>query len=158
MCAKVYVEVPKNCCRGLVPLFEKILVPIDGSEHSMHALEKAVEIAKKFNGKITLIHAYSVSLLAITPIQVYKYVQTIRKVGDKILADGERRVKAEGVPVKTTLREGHIVEEILKTAREGEFDLIVIGARGVSRIKEFLMGSVSDGVTKHAPCPVLVVK
>jgi nucleotide-binding universal stress UspA family protein len=58
----------------------------------------------------------------------------------------------------TLLSEGHTVEEILKTAEEGEFDLIVMGARGISRIKEILMGSVSDGVTRHAPCPVLVGK
>jgi nucleotide-binding universal stress UspA family protein len=48
--------------------------------------------------------------------------------------------------------------EILKAAREEEFNLIVMGARGISRIKEILMGSVSDGVTRHAPCPVLLVK
>jgi len=49
-------------------------------------------------------------------------------------------------------------EEILKKAREGNFDLIVIGARGISKMKEILIGSVSHGVTTHAPCPVLVVK
>jgi nucleotide-binding universal stress UspA family protein len=139
-------------------LFEKILVPLDGSENSMRALEIAVQIAKKFNGKITLINIYSVSTFAITPTQVYKYVQAIRKYGDTILTNAKKRVNAEGVKVETLLREGHIVEEILKTVREGDFDLVVIGARGISRIKEILIGSVSDGVTKHASCPVLVVK
>jgi nucleotide-binding universal stress UspA family protein len=141
-----------------VSLFEKILVPLDGSENSLRALEKAVQIAKKFNGKITLIHVYSVSYLAVTPTQVYRYVKAIRKNGTDILADGKKRVTAEGVQVETLLSEGHTVEEILKTAREGDFDLVVIGARGISRIREILVGSVSDGVTKHAPCPVLVVK
>jgi len=139
-------------------LFEKILVPLDGSENSLRALEKAVQIAKKFDGKITLIHAYSVSYFAVTPTQVYRYVKAIRKNGTDILADGKKRVKAEGVQVETLLSEGHSVEEILKTSREGDFDLVVIGARGVSRIREILVGSVSDGVTKHAPCPVLLVK
>ena len=139
-------------------LFEKILVPLDGSEHSTRALEEAVQIAKKVGGKITLIHAYSVGAFAITPMQVYRYVQAMRKNGSGILADGEKRAKAEGVQVETLLLEGHAVEEILKTAREGDFNLVVIGARGMSRIKELLMGSVSDGVTKHAPCPVLVVR
>ena len=60
--------------------------------------------------------------------------------------------------VETLLGEGHTVEEILKTAKEGEFDLIVMGARGLSTIKEIFLGSVSHGVTRHAPCPVLVVK
>ena len=142
----------------MVLLFEKILVPLDGSEHSTRALEEAVQIAKKVGGKITLIHVYSVGSFAITPMQVYRYVQAMRKNGSGILADGEKRAKAGGVQVETLLLEGHTVEEILKTAREGDFSLVVVGARGMSRIKELLMGSVSDGVTKHAPCPVLVVR
>ena len=60
--------------------------------------------------------------------------------------------------VEMLLREGHVVEEILKAARGVEFHLIVMDARGISRITEILMGSVSDGVTRHAPCPVLIVK
>ena len=151
-------------------LFEKILVPLDGSEHSVRALEKAVQIAKKFDGKITLIHVYSVvrpvSVSTITmaetgilaPEVVSKLVEAAREAGASVLADGERRVKAEGVQVETLLGEGHTVEEILKTAKEGEFDLIVMGARGLSTIKEIFLGSVSHGVTRHAPCPVLVVK
>ena len=58
-------------------------------------------------------HVYSVSLSAITPMQVYKYVEAMRKNGERILADGEERVKAEGVQVETLLLAGHTVEEIL---------------------------------------------
>ena len=120
-------------------LFEKILVPLDGSEHSVHALKKAVQIAKKFDGKITLIHAYLIVYpVGISPITlaetatfaselVSKLVETAREAGNGILADGETMVKAEGVPVETLLREGHAVGEILKTAKEGTFDLIVMG-------------------------------
>jgi nucleotide-binding universal stress UspA family protein len=138
--------------------FEKILVPLDGSEYSLQALEKAVQIAKKFDGKITLINVYSVSSFNVTPSQVFAYVLEIRKSGELILAEGEKIVKAEGVQVETLLKEGHIVEEILKKTREGNFDLIVIGAKGISKLKEILLGSVSYGVTSHAPCPVLIVK
>jgi nucleotide-binding universal stress UspA family protein len=141
-----------------MPLFRKILVPLDGSEHSVRALENAIQIARKFNGKITLIHVYSVSACRHAGIHFDRCVQEIREIGAGTLADGEKRVKAEGVQVEMLLREGHIVEEILKAARGVEFNLIVMGARGISRIKETLMGSVSDGVTRHAPCPVLIVK
>ena len=143
---------------GEILLFEKILVPLDGSEHSIKALETAVQIAHKFNGKITLIHVYSIGGLAVSPTPVRGFIEAIRKVGASILADGEKKVKAEGVHVETLLMEGHTVEQIVKTCREGKFDLIVMGARGLSRIKEMLLGSVSDGVTRHACCPVLVVK
>ena len=139
-------------------VFEKILVPLDGSEHSLNALEKALQIAKKFDGKITLINVYSVSSFRMTPSQVFAYVVELRKSGESILAEGKKIAWAEGIQVETLLKEGHIVEEILKTSREGNFDLIVMGARGISKLKEILFGSVSHGVTTHAPCPVLVVK
>ena len=139
-------------------VFENILVPLDGSEYSLNALEKAVQIAKKFDGRITLINVYSVSSFNVNPSQVFAYVLEIRKSGELILAEGKKIVKAEGLQVETFLKEGHIVEEILKMAREGNFDLIVIGAKGISRLKEILLGSVSYGVTTHAPCPVLIVK
>ena len=139
-------------------LFEKILVPLDGSEHSIRALKMAVQIAQKFNGKITLIHVYSIGGLAISPTPVYEFIEAIRHVGASILADGEKRGKAEGVQAETLLIEGHAVEQIVKTCGEGKFDLIIMGARGLSKIQEMLLGSVSDGVTRHACCPVLVVK
>jgi nucleotide-binding universal stress UspA family protein len=158
----------------LVTLFEKILVPLDGSEHSLKALEIATQIGKRFGGKISLIHVYSVEVRPIimpepttltpptipvmTPEEVSKAVQLARNVGARILADGEQKVKAEEVQVESLLKEGHTVQEIIRTAKEGKFDLIVIGGRGISKIRELLLGSVTDGVIHHASCPVLVIK
>ena len=85
-------------------------------------------------------------------------IEAARKAGAGILADGKKKARTERVEVETLLKEGHPAEEILKTAKKGDFDLIVMGARGISRIRGILIGSVSDGVTRHAPCPVLVVK
>lgn len=139
-------------------MFEKILVPLDGSDHSIKALKMAIQIALKFSGKITLIHVYSIGGLTVSPTPVREFIEAIRKVGASILTDGEKQVKAEGVQVETLLIEGHAVEQIVKTCREKNFDLIVMGARGLSKMKEMFLGSVSDGVTRHACCPVLVVK
>ena len=155
-------------------MFEKILVPLDGSDHSLRALKIAVRMAKKLGGKLTLIHVYSVSVRPLvmpepatlttpgfpvmTAAEVSKVVEAARKAGASILADGEQRVKAEGVQVETALKEGHTVQEIIETAKEGGYDLIVMGARGISKIREMLLGSVSDGVIRNAPCPILVTK
>ena len=143
---------------GWIVLFEKILVPLDGSEHSLRALENAVQIAKRFNGKITLIHMYAITVFKLTPSQLTDYVLALRKAGESILEEGEKKVYAEGVQVDTHLEEGHVVEGIVKAAKDGDFDLIVMGARGISKLKEFLLGSISHGVILHAPCPVMVVK
>lgn len=156
-------------------VFERILVPLDGSDHSLHALKNAIQIAKSCNAKITLINVYSFTQPVVpTPVTVVggsavmvepisfevnsKMIELHREVGNKILANGRERVQAKGIQVETLLKEGHTVEEILKTANEGKYDLIVIGARGLSAIKEILLGSVSHGVVIHARCPVLVVK
>ena len=154
-------------------MFNKILVPLDGSEHSLRALEIAIQIAKKFDGKITLIHVYSVSVRPVivpepstltpgipimAPTEYSRVAEAVREAGARILANGKEKAKAEGVEVETMLREGHVVQEIVKAAEEGRFDLIVMGARGISKIKELILGSVSDGVIRNAPCPVLVTK
>jgi nucleotide-binding universal stress UspA family protein len=155
-------------------MFEKILVPLDGSEHSVRALEISIQVAKQFSGKLILIHIYSVTVRPIilpepatltppgvpvmTAEEVTRVADAAREAGNRILAEGERKAKADGVQVQTVLIEGHAVQEIVKTAREGEFDLIVIGARGISKIREILLGSVTDGVIHHATCPVLVIK
>jgi len=155
-------------------LFRKILVPLDGSKHSLKALEQAGEIAEKFSGRITLIHAYSLSVQPIMlpepsalsspaiPIlsgeELSKIAEATRAVGKRILDDGEEKLRPRKVKVEKMLVEGHAVEEIVKAANEGNYDLIVIGARGISHIKEILLGSVTDGVIHHARCPVLVIK
>jgi nucleotide-binding universal stress UspA family protein len=155
-------------------MFEKVLVALDGSEHSERALETAIQIAKKFRAKMTLLHVYSVTVPAIiapepttltpagvpvvTSAEVAKMVEAARMVGNRVLIDGEQKAKSANVKVETVLREGNTVQEIVALAKEGEFDLIVMGARGISRIRELLMGSVSEGVIKNAHCPVLVVK
>jgi nucleotide-binding universal stress UspA family protein len=155
-------------------MFEKVLVPLDGSEHSERALETAIQIAKKFRSKTTLLHVYSVTAPAViapepttltpagfpvvTPEEVAKMVEAARMVGNRILKDGEQKAKSANVRVETVLREGNTVQEIVALAKEGEFNLIVMGVRGISRIRELLMGSVSEGVIKNAHCPVIVVK
>ncbi len=85
-------------------------------------------------------------------------VDAARDAGKKILADAEERVRKDNVGVETALREGNSTQEIVKTAKEGQFNLIVIGARGTHRIRDLLMGSVTEGVIKNAPCPVMIVK
>ena len=153
-------------------LFSKILVPLDGSEHSLKALEEAAQIAKKFSGKLTLIHVYSVqpivmpepsttgslSIPIVTGDEVSMMIEAARKFGNKILEDGEKRINTSGVQVEKMLVEGHAGEEIVNAANQGNFDLIAIGARGVSHWREMLLGSVTDGVIHHVSCPVLVIK
>ncbi len=167
--------------REEIVLFEKILVPLDGSEHASHALEKAIQIAKKFDGKITVLHAYTTHLVSLpkeyaAPEAVpriidvslskeYTSTEAAPRIVDfpyetglSILEKASDRASAEGIQVETMLTMGNPAEKIVEASLNGKFDLIVIGARGLSPIKEILLGSVSRGVTTQARCPVLVVK
>jgi nucleotide-binding universal stress UspA family protein len=155
-------------------MFTKILVPVDGSSHSEKALKYAISIAKEYNGTICLIHIVSTSPLVSAPISEVgipgavsglptsalslKVIEGMRKAGEKILTKYEAAVKAEGIPVTCVLDDGNPVERIVKTAEEGKYSLIVMGARGISKVKALLLGSVSDGVCRKAPCPVLIIK
>ena len=149
-------------------MFHNILVPVDGSKYSELALKTAIEVAKKFNGKITLLHVGSIKRSlpleivqdskSITPDEIAKIIEAIREVGFDILAQGKKIVEAHDVPVKTLFKEGHVVEEIVKTARDGMFDFIVLGAKGISEVKEIPLGSVSEKVLRNAPCSVIVIK
>ena len=132
-------------------MYQKILVPIDGSGHSKRALQEAIKIAKMTNGSITLLNVQSKTLRA--PNQPNNDAAQ-----NSVLIDGQRLVQADGIPVDTLLLEGNVVDKIVKTAKEENFDLIVIGARGLSKFEEILMGSVSHGVVEAAPCPVIVTR
>lgn len=154
-------------------MFEKILVPMDHSEHSQRAFNVATQIAKKFGAKITLIHVYSVGITPVVvpepstltvgipisrPEYISQWTEAAREAGSRILAEAENKAKAEKVEVDSMLREGHTVQEIVQASKEGNFDLIVMGARGVSHVREMLLGSVTDGVMHHATCPVLILR
>ena len=137
-------------------MYQKILVPVDGSDHSMRALKEAINLAKMTDGKITLIHVNrrepSINLSS-NSINDSKHNN-----GKNVLTAGKKIVDDEGISVDTILVEGKVADEIVRTAKEGSFDLVIIGARGLSRVEEIMLGSVSCGVAEKAPCPVIVTK
>ena len=85
-------------------------------------------------------------------------VRELEAEGKAILAKGEETVSAQGLPVEIRLRQGVPAEELLRAAGEEKADLMVLGSRGLSQVKAFLLGSVSDKVSHHAKCPVLIVR
>jgi nucleotide-binding universal stress UspA family protein len=140
-------------------IFQKILVALDGSEHSERALEAAIQIGKGLNCKLVLLTVYSVTAApAVGPESAVMAIEHFRDFGKRILAEAEERVRSEKIEVETELAEGNAVDVIVKKSKEGKFDMIVMGARGLSTIKKIFVGSVSEGVIRNAPCPVLIVK
>ena len=149
-------------------MFNKILVPLDCSKYSETSLNVAIEIAKKFNSEIGLIHVVSsreeycrsgiTGKVRVKCDVVEVTEEDIPKICNELLNMSGQSVKAEGIPVKTLLKKGKVVGEILNTISEGEYDLVVMGARGQGMIKKLFIGSVSTEIIQKAQCPVLVTK
>jgi nucleotide-binding universal stress UspA family protein len=138
-------------------LYNKILVPIDGSEHSKHALKEAIKIAKMAKSTITLLNVYPKTSPK-TSTQKQPNTETLQKNGKNILTEAQKLIETQDIPVETLLLEGDVVNQIIKAAKENHFDLIIVGARGLSKIEEIMLGSISQGVTENAPCPVIVTR
>ena len=129
----------------------------------MKALEFAIDIAKKYRSQLVLVHVVMRQIYAINPpeagiIAGTAIVRELEAEGRAILAKGEETVRSQGLPVEVRLRQGVPAEELLRAAVDEKADLIVLGSRGLSQVKAFLLGSVSDKVSHHAKCPTLIVR
>lgn len=137
-------------------MFAKILVPIDGSPHADKAVKYAVDLSKKYGSRLILLH--------VIPVRVYAFAEVGAVLsedveeGEEILRRGMELARSLGAEADQRLRKGIPAEEILRAAEEEKVDLIAIGSRGLSGVKAFLLGSVSDKVSHHAKCPVLIVR
>ena len=121
---------------------KRILVPVDGSETSDRAIDEAIKIAEVYNSDIHILYVANINQLAINACLSDAILEAVTKAGNEILE------KAAGSPSVT----------ITDFADEIKADLVVIGSRGLGLVKGVLLGSVSQYVVEHAPCPALVVK
>lgn len=141
----------------------KILLAVDGSEHSYDAVRALAHLSRA--DELTVLHALDVPQPAypkITPevaADIYATVEReVRKEGERLLGQLTSMLPLDVGPVTKRLETGHPVDMILSVARERQVDLIVMGTRGVGTIKELVLGSVSHRVLCQAHCPVLVLK
>jgi nucleotide-binding universal stress UspA family protein len=144
----MYAPCPVLITKGKTEI-RKLLVPVDGSEQANKALDHAAAIAKKFRARIHLLHVEEAKLFRLKP-------EFVKKLGEEILLEAESRI--EGVSFDKSLKTGRPVDIILKMAWLGDFDLIVMGSRGLSSVKRFLLGSISADVSMHSRRSVMIVR
>ena len=135
------------------PKVEKILTAVDGSKHADKALEFAIQLAKNYSANLALLHVEEDKLIRIGGPQVVDCVGT---VGECILKDASTKIK--GISFNKMLEYGSPAEIIIKVAKKANVDLIIIGSRGLSSVRRYLLGSVSDDISIHARSSVLIVR
>jgi nucleotide-binding universal stress UspA family protein len=145
-------------------MFKSIVVGTDGSDTAGQAVRQAVELAKDVGAKVELVSAYepvSSQRLSVERRQAPEDLQwTInpREDVDATLEAAAEVARAAGVEVTIYARQGDPADAILDVAEEQEADLIVVGNKGMTGAKRFLLGSVPNKVSHHAPCSVLIIR
>jgi nucleotide-binding universal stress UspA family protein len=143
-------------------VLSKILVGVDGSQPAKKALEHASNLASKYNSELYIVHTteeFGDSMHVQRLEQHHSYVNEVRRYSKALLNESESKAKELGVTKIYTIREeGNAAEKILETANNKGIDTIVLGSRGLSAAKEFLLGSVSHKVSHHAKCTVVIVR
>jgi len=140
-------------------LFKNILVPHDGSSHSKHAFKVALDMAKKYNSKL--------SMITVLDTSGYWGRSTL---WDKAMSEAENLVTKEFESFKSAAKKAQVsfISEIIEShsitkiivsySKSKKIDLIVMGAHGITGWDKLILGSVIDGVAHRVRCPVLIVR
>lgn len=144
-------------------MVNKILVPVDGSEHSQRSVEHAAQLAKITGAKVVLFHVLhippTISALRSRAEDAYNLLkEQVKKEGEEILKKAGEKCASYSIDYEEKIVWGDPAYEITREEQEGHYDLIVIGGRGMGEIKGWVLGSISRRVVRYAKCPVLVVK
>jgi nucleotide-binding universal stress UspA family protein len=145
-------------------MFRSIVVGTDGSETAGKAVREAVELAKSVGATLDIVSAYEpvsgqrLREEARQAPQDLQWTITPREDVEATLADAAEGAREAGVEVRTFAREGDPADAILDVAEERGSDLVVVGNKGMTGAKRFLLGSVPNKVSHHAPCSVLIIR
>jgi nucleotide-binding universal stress UspA family protein len=122
-------------------MFERILVGSDGSSTAAKAVDRAVEVARNTGASLTILTAARLERGAV------------------VVAAEARRHEGSGVPIDTKVVDSDPVSALIEEARDGHFDLLVMGNKGMTGLSRFFrLGSVPNKVSHHLPCNLLIVK
>lgn len=144
-------------------MFNRIVVGTDGSETAAQAVRQAIELARLSGGTLSIVSAYSSSGRRAGAEQSEAPADVQYEVGPRedvilVLDAAAAEAKEAGVEVRTHPVEGDPADAILNVAEEVKADLIVVGNKGMTGARRYLLGSVPNNVSHHAPCSVIIVR
>jgi nucleotide-binding universal stress UspA family protein len=144
-------------------MYQRILIPVDGSPTSDRALGEAIALARQQNAQLQLLHVIEeIHFVDIESSISYAELQeTMRNSGNKVLTQAQTAVQQAGMTAETKLLEAsgkRVASVIVAEAERWPADLIVIGTHGRTGFSRLLFGSVAEGVVRTAPVPVLLIR
>ena len=145
-------------------MFTRIVVGTDGSETAAGAVRQATELAKLTGAQLSIVSAYQpVSGRRVRDEQAQAPADVQHEIGPRedvnlVLEAAAAAVRKEGVEVTIHPVEADPADAILNTAEEIKADLIVVGNKGMTGARRYLLGSVPNNVSHHAPCSVMIVR
>lgn len=143
-------------------MYQRILVPLDGSQLAEAALAHAQQLAHQFGSEITLLRVVVSPYAIVAPDMVLIGQDVNQEVflqqAEQYLQETAGQLAVQGVTVHTLACEGPVAEAILDHARARDIDLIVMSTHGRGGISRWVYGSVADRVLQAAPCPVLLIR
>ncbi|MFQ3275192.1 MAG: nucleotide-binding universal stress UspA family protein [Candidatus Nanohaloarchaea archaeon] len=137
-------------------MYEKILLPTDGSDESMQAVNHAEELADKFGAEVHILHVADISKEAGEP-RIPSQVEAMRDVGEEMVNEVEEKFSEE-VKTTTEVKVGIPHKEINSYVEEKDIDLITMGSHGRSGLNRMLLGSVTEKVLRTCSVPVLTIQ
>jgi nucleotide-binding universal stress UspA family protein len=140
-------------------MFERILLAVDGSEHAEHAAKIAAELGQCIeSAELRIVVAYDPIPPYLGEPNLQLAIDTRLEEAQKILQKAIDAIGETHLDVHTELIEGDPAEAIIDVAKTRDSDIIVMGSRGLGRLAGLMLGSTSQKVVSHAPCPVLIVR
>ena len=139
--------------------FRRILVALDGSPVAAHAADVGIDLAQSLGGEVALIHVVdpAQNWAPESGVPAAELIKLAEQDGKRLLAEFRPRATLQMPPLEF-VQVGKPTSEIMKAAKDWPADIIVIGSHGRGGISRVLLGSVAEGVMRHASCPVLVVR
>jgi nucleotide-binding universal stress UspA family protein len=141
-------------------VIQSVLVGTDGSDRAQRAVDAAVDVAKGQGAKLLLVAAFRdedthwESLASSAKASI----GNLREAAEQVLMRSARHAEGQGVEVDWEARGGHPADVLLDLATERKVDLVVVGNKGMSGARRYLLGGVADKVSHHAPCSVMIVR
>jgi len=143
-------------------MFKHIIVPIDGSDFSLQAVDLAASLAKEQGANCTVFMVVDIvqaaALASATPDLVNAWFKTLEEQAEAAVSAAVSRMRSAGVEANGEIAEGYPPDLIMDVAKRNQADLIVMGSHGRSGLKRLFLGSVAESVLRTSLIPVLIVR